>query len=90
MVRRRIEWVRYGLTGKLPWLALVEVDFGDGSAGEGAVENFLEEVVGDELLVGGVEAESGGKVVAVVVMGKWRNVHWGKEKRWGIWKWGRN
>lgn len=42
----------------MPGLALVEIDVGYGTAGEGAVEDFLEEVEGDELLVGGVETEA--------------------------------
>lgn len=44
-------------TRKLPWLALVEVHFGNGTAGEVAVEDLLDEVVGDELFVGRVEPE---------------------------------
>ena len=45
----------YIYTGELPGLALVEVDLGDGAAGEGAVEDLLEQIVCDELLVGRVE-----------------------------------
>jgi hypothetical protein len=45
------------LTGELPWLALVEVDVSDDEAGEEAVESLGDEVVGDHLLVGGVEPE---------------------------------
>lgn len=48
----------WSLTWKLPWLALVEVDLGDGSAGEAAVEGFLEKVMGNELLIGGVKAKA--------------------------------
>ena len=75
------------ITRKLPWLALVEVDLCNGSATEATVEDFLEEVVGDEFLVGGVEAEAGGEVVGVgvvdgggVVAREWRNVHVGGGK----------
>lgn len=74
-------------TGKLPRLALVEVNFSNGSTGEATVENLLEKVVSDELLVGGMEAEPGRQVVVVaaaaagdgVVMSKGRNIH-GSEK----------
>lgn len=57
-------------TWELPGLALVEVDLGDGAAGEGAVEDFLEQVEGDELLVGGVEPEARGQLrVAALKVG---------------------
>jgi hypothetical protein len=45
------------LTWEVPWLALVEVDVGDGARGEAQVGDLAGEVVGDELLVRRVEAE---------------------------------
>jgi len=45
------------LTWEVPWLALVEVDVGDGAGGEGEVRDLAGEVVGDELLVRRVEPE---------------------------------
>jgi hypothetical protein len=45
------------LTWEVPWLALVEVDVGDGARGEGEVGHLAGEVVGDELLVRRVEPE---------------------------------
>lgn len=45
--------------GEVPWLELVEVDLGDGVHLERAAQHLALEVVGDELLVGGVEAEGG-------------------------------
>ena len=46
-----------GFTWEIPWLALVEVDVGDGAGGEGEVGDLAGEVVGDELLVRRVEPE---------------------------------
>ena len=48
----------WSLTWKLPWLALVEVDLGDGIDAEGPAADLAPEVVSDELLIGGVEAEA--------------------------------
>ena len=45
------------ITWEIPWLALVEVDVGDGAGGEGEVGDLAGEVVGDELLVRRVEPE---------------------------------
>jgi hypothetical protein len=50
-----------GAGGEVPGLDLVEVDLGDGVDLEGAAEHLALEVVGDELLVRGVEAEPGGE-----------------------------
>jgi hypothetical protein len=50
-----------GAGGEVPGLDLVEVDLGDGVDLEGAAEDLALEVVGDELLIRGVEAESGGE-----------------------------
>lgn len=47
------------VTRQVPGLAFVEVDFGNGMDSEAAVDNLLGKVVGDELLVRGVEAEAG-------------------------------
>lgn len=57
----------YIITRELPWLALVEVDFGYGATSEIGVHDLLEEVVGDEFLVGRVEAEPR-RQLGVVVM----------------------
>lgn len=46
-----------GEGGEVPRLEAVEVDLGDGVDPEAAAEDAAAEVVGDELLVGGVEAE---------------------------------
>jgi hypothetical protein len=50
-----------GAGGEVPGLHLVEVDLGDGIHLEVAAEDLALEVVGDELLVRGVEAEPGGE-----------------------------
>jgi hypothetical protein len=50
-----------GAGGEVPGLDLVEVDLGDGVDLEGTAEDLALEVVGDELLIRGVEAESGGE-----------------------------
>jgi len=47
-----------GARGQVPGLELVQVDLGDGVDLERAAENLALEVVRDELLVGGVEAET--------------------------------
>ena len=47
-----------GAGGQVPGLDLVEVDLCDGVDLERAAEDLALEVVGDELLVGGVEAEA--------------------------------
>ena len=47
-----------GAGGQVPGLELVEVDLGDGVDLERAAEDLALEVVGYELLVGGVEAEA--------------------------------
>lgn len=57
----------YIITRELPGLALVEVDFGNGATSEIGVHDLLEEVVGDEFLVGRVEAEPR-RQLGVVVM----------------------
>lgn len=54
-------------TWKLPRFALVQVDLGDGPAGEAAVEDLLEEIVRDELLVGGMETKAWRELGFVVV-----------------------
>lgn len=46
---------------EVPGLEAVEVDLGDGVDAEAAAEDAAAEVVGDELLVGGVEAEARGE-----------------------------
>lgn len=46
------------MTRQLPRLAFVEINFSNGASGEGAVNNFLEKVVCDELLVCWVESEA--------------------------------
>ena len=46
------------LTWKVPWLALVEIDVGDGTGDEGEVGDLAAEVVSDELLVRRVEPEA--------------------------------
>lgn len=65
-----------GGTRKLPWFTLVEVDLCDGPAGEATVENLLEKIVGYELLVGRVEAETRWKlsIAALELVGV--EVHW--------------
>jgi hypothetical protein len=50
-----------GEGGEVPGLEAVEVDLGDGVDAEAAAEDAAAEVVGDELLVGGVEAEARGE-----------------------------
>ncbi|BAS85333.1 Os03g0624700, partial [Oryza sativa Japonica Group] len=45
------------LTGEVPWLALVEVDVGDGAGGEAEVGDLAGEVVRHQLLVRRVEPE---------------------------------
>ena len=47
-----------GAGGEVPGLELVEIDLGDGVDLEWAAEDLALEVVGDELLVRGVEAEA--------------------------------
>lgn len=54
-------------TRKLPWLALIEVNFSDGPTSEVAVENLLDEIVSNELLVGWVEPEPRRQVGVTVV-----------------------
>lgn len=50
-----------GAGGEVPGLEAVEVDLGDGVDAEAAAEDAAAEVVGDELLVRGVEAEARGE-----------------------------
>ena len=50
-----------GEGGQVPGLEAVEIDLGDGVDAEAAAEDAAAEVVGDELLVGGVEAEARGE-----------------------------
>lgn len=57
------------LTGQIPRLALVQIDFTDGSGGEGDVEDFGGQVVGDEFFVGRVESESGWEFNLIFVSG---------------------
>lgn len=58
--------------GEVPGLELVEVDLGDGVDLERAAEHLALEVVGDELLIGGVEAEARGEGGGVVRRGRRR------------------
>ena len=53
-----------GAGGEVPGLELVEVDLGDGVDLERAAVHLALEVVGDELLVRGMEAEAGASEVA--------------------------
>lgn len=46
------------VTRKVPWVALVDVDLGDDWHGALDGGGLVHEVVNDELLVGGVEAEA--------------------------------
>jgi len=50
------------LTRQVPGLGLVEVGLADGERGEAGVGDLAGEVVRDELLVGGVEAEARGQL----------------------------
>ena len=51
-------WFPPILTREIPWLALVEVHLPDGVRREARVEELLQEVAGDDLLVGGMEPEA--------------------------------
>lgn len=65
--KRKKESITRVQTRKLPWLALIEVDFCDGPTSEVAVENLLDEIVSNELLVGRVEPEPRRQVGVTVV-----------------------
>ena len=54
-------------TGEVPWLALVEVDIGDGGVGERGVLDLPREVAHDQLLVRGMEAEAGREPMVGIV-----------------------
>lgn len=55
------------LTRKLPGLTLVEVNFGNGSASEVAVKNFLEKVVSDEFFISWVKPKARRQMCITVV-----------------------
>ena len=65
-----------GAGGEVPGLELVEVDLGDGVDAEAAAEDAAAEVVGDELLVGGVEAEPRGQFHGLVQLLLHRGASW--------------
>ena len=51
-------YIERELTRKVPRLGLVEVDMGDGGRGEMGVQHLFQKVMGDQLFVGRVEAET--------------------------------
>ena len=55
-------WIGWLVTGEIPRVALVDVDLGDDGDRAGDGRGLVHEVVDDELLVRGVEAEPGWEV----------------------------